>query len=67
MCHTYFAGIVAQVIRAGGAVLAWIGNAFVHLLLTIASRVSSLTMTIMRVSSIQTLAGVSAQSGHGQS
>lgn len=57
-------GIAAQVVSAGCSILARIGNAFIHLLLTVAARVSSLTVTIVCVSSVQTLARVTTQPGH---
>lgn len=59
-----FTGIAAQVVGAGCSVLARIGNAFIHLLLTVAARVSGLTVTIVCVSSIQTLARVTTQPDH---
>lgn len=61
--HT-FTGVSAQVVGASCSVLAWIGNAFVHLLLTVAARVSGLTVTIVCVSSVQTLARVTTQPDH---
>lgn len=61
---TYFTGVAAKVVGAGCSVLARIGNAFIHLLLTVAARVSGLTVTIVCVSSIQTLARVTTQPGH---
>lgn len=56
-----FAGIATQVVGAGCSILAGIGNAFIHLLLTVAACVSGLTVTVVCVSSIQTLARVTAQ------
>lgn len=61
--HT-FTRIVAQVVCTGGSILAGIGNAFIHLVFTIAARVSGLTVTVVCASSIQTLAGVTAQQCH---
>lgn len=60
----YLAGVSAQKVRAGGSVLAGVGAALVHLLLTVASSVSHLAVAVVNVFHIQTPARVVAQMGN---
>lgn len=60
----YLAGVSAQKVRAGGSVLAGVGAALVHLLLTVTSSVSHLAVAVVNVFHIQTPARVVAQMGN---
>lgn len=60
----HLAAVSTQKVCAGGAVLAGVGRTFIHLLLTVAARVSSLAVTVVNVSGVQTLAGVLTQLGN---
>lgn len=57
----YLAGVSAQKVRAGGSVLAGVGAALVHLILTVASCVSHLAVAVVNVFHIQTPTRVVAQ------
>lgn len=57
----YLAGVSAQKVRAGGAVLAGVGAALIHLLFAVTSCVAHLAVAVVNIFHIQTPARVVAQ------
>lgn len=64
---SYLAAVSSQVIGAGGSILAGVRHALIHLLLTVAARVSGLTSTQVCVTSINTLTRITTQNDHWHS
>lgn len=64
---SYLTAVSPQVIGAGGSILAGVRHALIHLLLTVAARVSGLTSAQVCVTDVNTLTRVTTQNDHRHS